>query len=46
MAEGNGEIIEEMTTNTKGDGSGEIERTPDYSKLVDYGLDKRVINWF
>lgn len=42
MAEGNGEIIEEMTT-TKTDGNAEAERTEDYPKLVEYGLDKRVI---
>lgn len=42
MAEGNGEIIEEMATTNKTDGSGEPERTADYPKLVEYGLDKRV----
>lgn len=42
MAEGNGEIIEEMATTNKSDGNGEPERTPDYPKLVEYGLDKRV----
>lgn len=42
MAEGNGEIIEEMATTNKTDGNGEPERTPDYPKLVEYGLDKRV----
>lgn len=45
MAEGNGEIIEEMATTNKTDGSGEPERTADYPKLVEYGLDKRV-NFF
>lgn len=43
MAEGNGEIIEEMATTHKTDGNGEPERTPDYPKLVEYGLDKRVM---
>lgn len=42
MAEGNGEIIEEMATTNKNDGNGEPERTADYPKLVEYGLDKRV----
>lgn len=42
MAEGNGEIIEEMETTTKIEGNGDVERTPDYPKLVEYGLDKRV----
>lgn len=42
MAEGNGEIIEEMASTNKTDGNGEPERTPDYPKLVEYGLDKRV----
>lgn len=42
MAEGNGEIIEEMATSHKTDGNGEPERTADYPKLVEYGLDKRV----
>lgn len=42
MAEGNGEIIEEMATTQKTDASGEPERTADYPKLVEYGLDKRV----
>lgn len=41
MAEGNGEIIEEMAT-SKIEGNGDVERTPDYPKLVEYGLDKRV----
>lgn len=42
MAEGNGELIEEMATATKIEGNGETERTSDYPKLVEYGLDKRV----
>lgn len=42
MAEGNGEVIEEMATATKTDGAAETERTADYPKLVEYGLDKRV----
>lgn len=42
MAEGNGEIVEEMATTNKTDGNGEPERTADYLKLVEYGLDKRV----
>lgn len=46
MAEGNGEIIEEMATTQKTDGNGEPERTPDYPKLVEYGLDKRVMKNF
>lgn len=46
MAEGNGEVIEEMATATKTDGNTETERTPDYPKLVEYGLDKRVCIYF
>lgn len=42
MAEGNGELIEEMATALKIEGNGDVERTPDYPKLVEYGLDKRV----
>lgn len=42
MAEGNGEVIEEMATTLKIEGNGDVERTPDYPKLVEYGLDKRV----
>lgn len=43
MAEGNGEIIEEMATAVKTtETTVETERTPDYPKLVEYGLDKRV----
>lgn len=43
MAEGNGEIIEEMATAVKTtETTVETERTSDYPKLVEYGLDKRV----
>lgn len=43
MAEGNGEIMEEMTTAVKtAEPTVETERTADYPKLVEYGLDKRV----
>lgn len=43
MAEGNGEIIEEMATAVKtAEPTVETERTSDYPKLVEYGLDKRV----
>lgn len=42
MAEGNGEIVETEMATTKVEGNGEVERTSDYPKLVEYGLDKRV----
>lgn len=41
MAEGNGELVEEMA-NQKMEGAGDGERTEDYTKLLEYGLDKKV----
>uniref|UniRef100_A0A8W7JW52 RRM domain-containing protein n=1 Tax=Anopheles albimanus TaxID=7167 RepID=A0A8W7JW52_ANOAL len=41
MAEGNGEVVEEMATQKSGEG-GDGERTQDYSKLLEYGLHKMV----
>lgn len=38
MAEGNGELVDGMKTDDRGD----AERTQDYPKLIEYGLDKRV----
>lgn len=43
MAEGNGEVVEEMATQKSGEG-GDGERTQDYSKLLEYGLHKMVSN--
>lgn len=42
MAEGNGELVEEMTNPKMGEGAGDGERTEDYTKLLEYGLDKKV----
>lgn len=41
MAEGNGEIIDEMTNKKTGE-AGDGEKTNDYPKLLEYGLDKKV----
>lgn len=41
MAEGNGELVEEIATQ-KMEGAGDGERTEDYTKLLVYGLDKKV----
>ena len=41
MAEGNGELVDDMT-NQKATECAESERTVDYSKLITYGLDKKV----
>lgn len=41
MAEGNGELVEELS-GVKADDRGDGERTEDYPKLLEYGLDKRV----
>lgn len=41
MAEGNGELVDDlasMSSQDRGDG----EKTEDYPKLIEYGLDKRV----
>lgn len=43
MAEGNGEVVEEMANQKSGEG-GDGERTQDYSKLLEYGLHKMVSN--
>ncbi|XP_055627490.1 heterogeneous nuclear ribonucleoprotein R isoform X6 [Toxorhynchites rutilus septentrionalis] len=42
MAEGNGELVEEMANQKMGEGAGDGERTEDYTKLLEYGLDKKV----
>lgn len=41
MAEGNGELVDDIT-GTKSEDRGDGERTDDYPKLLEYGLDKRV----
>lgn len=41
MAEGNGEVVDDIP-GTKSEDRGDGERTEDYSKLLEYGLDKRV----
>lgn len=40
MAEGNGELVDEV--GVKSDDRADGERTEDYPKLIEYGLDKRV----
>ncbi|XP_037951722.1 heterogeneous nuclear ribonucleoprotein R isoform X2 [Teleopsis dalmanni] len=40
MAEGNGELLDDI--NQKSDDRGDGERTEDYPKLIEYGLDKKV----
>ncbi|XP_017017493.3 heterogeneous nuclear ribonucleoprotein Q isoform X5 [Drosophila kikkawai] len=40
MAEGNGELLDDI--NQKADDRGDGERTEDYPKLLEYGLDKKV----
>ncbi|XP_061391147.1 heterogeneous nuclear ribonucleoprotein R isoform X12 [Musca vetustissima] len=40
MAEGNGELVEDI--NQKSEDRGDGERTEDYPKLLEYGLDKKV----
>lgn len=40
MAEGNGEIVDDTTK--KSDDRGDGEKTEDYPKLLEYGLDKKV----
>lgn len=45
MAEGNGELVDDlasMSSQDRGDG----EKTDDYPKLIEYGLDKRVSSKF
>lgn len=41
MAEGNGEMLDDI--NVKSEDRGDGERTEDYPKLIEYGLDKKVI---
>lgn len=41
MAEGNGELVDDVS-GMKSDERGDGERTEDYPKLLEYGLDKRV----
>lgn len=41
MAEGNGELLDDI--NQKADDRGDGERTEDYPKLLEYGLDKKVL---
>lgn len=43
MAESNGELLGDLSA-TKSDDRGDGERTEDYSKLLEYGLDKKVRN--
>ncbi|KAL9893328.1 synaptotagmin binding cytoplasmic RNA interacting protein isoform 1-T6 [Glossina fuscipes fuscipes] len=40
MAEGNGELVDDI--NVKSEDRGDGERTEDYPKLLEYGLDKKV----
>lgn len=40
MAEGNGELVDDI--NQKSEDRGDGERTEDYPKLLEYGLDKKV----
>lgn len=40
MAEGNGELVDDI--NQKPEDRGDGERTEDYPKLLEYGLDKKV----
>lgn len=42
MAEGNGELVDEVSGVQKSEDRGDGERTEDYPKLLEYGLDKRV----
>jgi hypothetical protein len=43
MAEGNGEASMEEKTNVKPDSQdAKVDRTEDYAKLVEYGLDEKV----
>lgn len=42
MAEGNGEVSIDVKSDIKDEPDSNVERTPDYPKLIDYGLDKRV----
>lgn len=42
MAESNGELLEGDVSAAKSDDRGDGERTEDYSKLLEYGLDKKV----
>lgn len=42
MAEGNGEVSMEEKSNVKQDQDTKIDRTEDYAKLVEYGLDEKV----
>lgn len=41
MAEGNGELVDDLS-GAKSDDRGDGERTEDYPKLLEYGLDRRV----
>lgn len=45
MAEGNGELVDDVS-GMKSDERGDGERTEDYPKLLEYGLDKRVSFFF
>jgi hypothetical protein len=42
MAEGNGEVSMEEKPNVKPEQDVKVERTEDYAKLVEYGLDEKV----
>lgn len=41
MAEGNGELNDDVSS-TKADDRGDGEKTEDYVKLLEYGLDRKV----
>lgn len=42
MADGNGEVSVEGKSDVKDEPDSNVERTEDYPKLLEYGLDKRV----
>lgn len=42
MAEGNGELLAEESIKAESSSSSSVERTEDYQKLIDYGLDEKV----
>lgn len=42
MAESNGELLGGDVSAAKSEDRGDDERTEDYSKLLEYGLDKKV----
>lgn len=44
MAEGNGELNDDVSS-SKPEDRGDGERTEDYVKLLEYGLDRKVMNF-